>query len=594
MSGALRPTYGYELSFGEDSTNGASSVRFEKINDVTYAITCLGLPLCQLNTRDGNDGVELFNLRNEAVGGRLEMSRATVHWENFLSGGSTEFLFEDGRLIRFRRSGNEARCADDLSLLTQRPPSGRLKWLWTKRKDRTKQAGRYWGEGNVRMRLWYANPNAAGVLFAELAVLALAMALFASKTILRLIGYFFLPLPLVLLYLSESRGSFVALCCGAFVLICIAMARKFSPRRFCLFLLLLGGIVTLLSSGVIGDRFGRQLLSDASIGGERLSTWAAVPAMVAAAPQGFGHRMSGRAYCNWFQDRQNHFQQFRLNSTHLTWIVEYGRMFSILYAFAWVTCLGVLIANHSQKGALLAFVELLTLFVGIWFSTVGVCPSLWAIPVIALAFCLRSSVWLHRRTAFLLIGALLCAIGMQLSMESVGRRLLTSLPVSIFRHDGITSVGNGIREVYVVDDEFALARDRLGSFGRDLRGYLAEAGHDMRIAVADSVEILPSSVERLVLIGRSGADYLEYRSRHAADASYCRARETVFLSPPFPPKAIPNSLLMSSNVRIVIGEFAAELDSGYGNPPPFVNVVPHTGLYLPLWPRYAFDPWTGS
>ncbi len=61
----------------------------------------------------------------------------------------------------------------------------------------------------------------------------------------------------------------------------------------------------------------------------------------------------------------------------------------------------------------------------------------------------------------------------------------------------------------------------------------------------------------------------------------------VFPSPPLPPQAVPELLLKSVKVRLVIGEFAAAFFEEYRNPPPWVKVVPGAELYVPNWMRWA-------
>ena len=61
----------------------------------------------------------------------------------------------------------------------------------------------------------------------------------------------------------------------------------------------------------------------------------------------------------------------------------------------------------------------------------------------------------------------------------------------------------------------------------------------------------------------------------------------MFISPPFPPSALPEGFLKSCKVSIVIGEFTARYEPEYENPPPWVKVVPAMELYINGWMQYA-------
>ena len=61
-------------------------------------------------------------------------------------------------------------------------------------------------------------------------------------------------------------------------------------------------------------------------------------------------------------------------------------------------------------------------------------------------------------------------------------------------------------------------------------------------------------------------------SKGGVDVQAKVPKEVVFVSPPFPPPALPEGFLKSCKVSIVIGEFTARYEPEYANPPPWVNV----------------------
>ena len=71
--------------------------------------------------------------------------------------------------------------------------------------------------------------------------------------------------------------------------------------------------------------------------------------------------------------------------------------------------------------------------------------------------------------------------------------------------------------------------------------------------------------------------------------------EVTFISPPFPPSAVPAGLLSSCRVRLVVGEFAARYDAEYADAPEWVTIVPAMELYIYGWMRYVVgDPRPGG
>ena len=105
-----------------------------------------------------------------------------------------------------------------------------------------------------------------------------------------------------------------------------------------------------------------------------------------------------------------------------------------------------------------------------------------------------------------------------------------------------------------------------------------------------SVENLPKKVRRLVLAGSAGDEWLRRMSEGGVEAQRSIPEEVVFITPPFPPSALPEPFLKSCKVRLVIGEFVARYSADeYGNPPPWVTVVPGMELYIDGWMRFVVN-----
>ena len=106
------------------------------------------------------------------------------------------------------------------------------------------------------------------------------------------------------------------------------------------------------------------------------------------------------------------------------------------------------------------------------------------------------------------------------------------------------------------------------------------------VAIADTVECLPEKLELLVLAGRAGVDYLRVRKEHLHDGKYPRADKIVFLSPPFAPDALPQSLVIEGSVNVVYGEFTARLTEKLQKVPLWIHIVKGGELYIPNWVRF--------
>ena len=88
-----------------------------------------------------------------------------------------------------------------------------------------------------------------------------------------------------------------------------------------------------------------------------------------------------------------------------------------------------------------------------------------------------------------------------------------------------------------------------------------------------------------MLPGRQGERFLELYRKGRAPA----AREIAFVSPPFAPKSIPQTLFASAGVGVLLGEFAARYVDVYGEGPhpKWVTIVKGAELYIPDWTHYV-------
>ena len=146
------------------------------------------------------------------------------------------------------------------------------------------------------------NPNLAGALFAMLAVGVWGFC--GGRSDEARPSRFWMCLAVsagfgALLVMTASRGAIVALGVGLLALWWVAEWPR--PRRW-----QVGGLVVavvllslLAAFGRMGERVAESSTEDGSIT-SRLAIFRAVPAMLAASPQGWGRGQSAEAYQNWF------------------------------------------------------------------------------------------------------------------------------------------------------------------------------------------------------------------------------------------------------------------------------------------------------
>ena len=140
--------------------------------------------------------------------------------------------------------------------------------------------------------------------------------------------------------------------------------------------------------------------------------------------------------------------------------------------------------------------------------------------------------------------------------------------------------------IWIVDDGLALGGLL---FGRDIRGFYRQNPGALPVGYVKRVDDLPErGVRRLVLAGRAGDDFL--RKVCSDPAARGLPPEVIFISPPFPPQAVPAVVLRQSRVRLYVGEFATWYSDSYDRPADWVRIVPSAALYLPDWMSMATAP----
>lgn len=442
----------------------------------------------------------------------------------------------------------------------------------------------------ARLRLWFANPNCAGLLFVQIALLALvplvvpqARKWVSSRPRIVRFGVVAVSSLIALASLygllrTGSRGALAGLLVG---LACLALPhlRSLLTRRglalSALAALAFVGLVTVSGQGSRLIDTCRRIDAGNAL---RLKIAKASTALLADAPFGWqgGDVPVRRACLNWYV-----MDEPRTIRTHLVTIAELGWFGGGAYLAGWLLLLGLGVRRLSRHDPMpLAVVA--SFFVAGFLNPVYRSGELWVLPgILALVSAARERPWSDgRRTARLVVGSVVVAAVAVAGLVACGTRVTRVSDVSVTSHGRATLVNGGSPKIWVVEDI-----DVLGGFGfpgREILASLRTRPDFPAIGFVASVADLPPSVDTLALPGRAAADFLA-RLRETGETP-CRARRIVFLSPKARPDDVPDALLADSEVRWFVGSLAALREStAYRERRPWVRLVRGCELYLPNW-----------
>ena len=237
----------------------------------------------------------------------------------------------------------------------------------------------------VRPDFGFGNPNVAAAFFALLAVAAWIVPSMAGKnrSLAFWTGLGFCVVFSVLLVTTASRGGALALVAG--LAICWAAAGFPWPtgRRMVAVGLAFGLVAIAAGGSRMGERVAGSSAAEGSITA-RSEIWRAFPAMLVASPRGWGRGNAAEAYQSWFQEIEDTRTYKHLVSTHITWMVERGWGFRVVYLLVWVVVFLLCWEVPAALGVWTAF------FVAGVFSHVGLDWRLWIVPAVSLLEALAS------------------------------------------------------------------------------------------------------------------------------------------------------------------------------------------------------------
>ena len=529
--------------------------------------------------------------------GRYERDLVEIVSGPDIKGGRVSYLFKRGRLVRFEREGAEPVSFD---YDAPRPPlpeeqSPILKALvpipeGTKTAI-DKELDRKWSRSR-RLQFPYRNPNRSAMLYSEIAILALAGVLFfARRRALRIASAAVFALATACLAWAGSRGAMLGFVSA---LACFALSRigylRAALRQKRAWLVLLGIAALVFAWLCVQDsRFLTRGFSGKGSWSNKIRLEIAqnTPMMLCDAPKGWsgGDMQIGRAYLDWYQPLHVVALTGSLICDHLTRLASCGWPGRFLYIFGWLFVLACGAVHLARRRDALPLAMWLAWGVTAVFNPLMSDWTLWIAVVLASVPLVAARPWRDPKPyAVPLVAAAVLSAAAVASLYVVGSSQKRP-EAKVFRDGMRTTVKVENPKTWIVDDGQTLGGVLCW---KDVRRYMKGHPHAPGVGCVGSVgDLPPSGVERLVLAGKAGDDWLKKVSS-SPEARRSLPKAVVFVSPPFPPAAIPPPLLKACDVRVVVGEFATWYQSDvYANAPGWVKVVPGMEMYVAEWMHYA-------
>lgn len=568
LSPGLAASGAYGMKFDPGDPADASGTTFVPVNANVFRLR-------------QTDGTERFFVRDEDEpellhGERpwlaeLDGARALVMTDPEFKGGETGFMFLSGRLRKLLVDGSEY----DIPASAPKT-AAEVSALWPKAgcRLRADEAPDIWKDGK-RLRLWFDNPNKAGLLFAELVLAGLAV-VFLKPVVCRICGAAAVAAAFAGLVATSSRGALLALLCGLSAAALTRLKMLLSLKTIIALAVVMSVAAACVAVLGQGNRLVRNLFVEGQHETSRLTVWKVVPQMMADAPGGWGFGQSARAYTDWYQERNDCLLK-NLISGHLTFLVETGWVTRFAYFAVWAALLIAAFVLALRGSSPLPFAVLVAFAVAACFNPVLTVPELVAMPFLATVTTVAG---LRRLTPFVKRGIVLVSfvvalvsIGGAYAAGTSGGRLRTVRGgVKIAGDHDFACVNGECPEAWVVHDDYVLHGGYWWMFGKEVRRHYRAHPAAAAVAFTRRLDAVPAKVGTLVLVGEAARDYLAAVSRPAAD-------RTVLVSPPFGWRSVPEGLLKATDLTMVVGALVADGKDA----PAWVKTVPGAELYIPGW-----------
>ena len=479
-------------------------------------------------------------------------------------------------------SGDGERVVSRLRLPARAPSGESGKWtlpdLWPK-DSADRLVAPQDGENDIwsksgRLRLWFKNPNHAGILVAQLALLFFGAVLSRRHAALRIAASLLFLGAFVAMLITASRAALLVLGCGAAVMSVLRFRRRISVRVGLVAGAVLAVAVVAMMLSPMGARFGAGALVDP----QRAQIWRAAPRMMADAPAGWGFGCSGRAFVEWYQ-QDSTFLVANLISSHLTLMAELGWCGRFAYVFLWLLLLGALFKPAKESGEATAFGLVLTLALSAFLHPSLSRAELFVLPVALAAVRLAASVRAGAKCGWApVVRAASVALGVCFLVFAAGAVDVACPAIAGSRGRAVVNGRNP--KVCVLDDDYALHGGFWWTLGPEIRRWYGARLTAEPLALVRDIGAVPRGTRHLVVVGeRADAVLSDFPS---VAARLPRLGRLTFISPNCPASDIVAKVPSRLDVRIVRGERAAAL-AGEAEGAPGVEVVPGAELYIPGW-----------
>jgi hypothetical protein len=303
----------------------------------------------------------------------------------------------------------------------------------------------------------------------------------------------------------------------------------------------------------------------------------AAACMFVDAPTGWkGGDLPGRSAClNWYVHDEDH-----IIRTHFMYVGENGWLGGFCYVFIWLLLIitAFLAARNKHPTS---FALWTAFFFAGFFNPVQADITLWIVPMLVFGtMLLKTKSLLEKKHVFRSVG-----LSIVLALVGVGCFGIYGKMVDRSGLLPVQASGKAVEicgenpKIWIVEDIVVLGG--WGFPGREI--LVAQAGKNTKIPVGyvHSIKDLPEKVDRLVLPGKSAAEYIEMFN--ANPSKVCIAKEIVFLSPSVAPNVISDKLLAQSKIVWYAGYFAAIREPAYRQKRSWVRILPGIELYIPDW-----------
>lgn len=562
----------FGLKFDPATTNAPTESRIYPVSPVAYRMV----------QPDGT--ARLFELTDAEQGilsgpkpwlGVIKDKRIDIWADPTYTGGKlrTAFTFVAGRLRLMVLDGKKYTFAK------AEQPKGDLAKFFPERKERSYEKNStadIWRSGGGRVRLWFANPNSAGMFLAEI-LLVLVWLMTKTRGFVRIGLGVLMAASAYGLMATASRGALVGAAVGLLAM-AAPFARKLFTRRG--LLIVLSGLLVLVGGLVVSGNASRIVNTFRTLDPSnmtRLKIGKAAVMMFADAPFGWkGGEVPGRNAClNWYV-----FDEAHSLRTHAMSLAECGWLGGWLYVMPWMLAFVVGLILVKRGSPVLAALWMSFGLAGC-FNPVYKDWETWLLPMASLSVLvvpggrLSPRQW---RVSALAAAALSLATVAGLAVAGGVMDRPTKIPV---KSCGKATYVNGESpRIWIVGDPLVMAGS--GFPGREILAYYTRHPKAAAVAYVYSVDDLPDKAETVLVAGRNVPDYLAAY----AEGRACKPKRLLLLSPSVGPDEVPEQLVVESKVLWVVGSLLAAHDPAYADKRAWVRFAPGCERYVLNWTNF--------